>query len=377
MAPVENTSRTVLEGVPEFDAQSESFSDVRALSAALRYLGEEADPQTLMAVSGEAFRSVVHADRWAVTSAYVSPDPVLAVGARAYGYQPRYVIDASADETWLVLTDTLDGGQPALSSGLAVIHRAEQSTHWFVVRGYDAHERTVLLTGLAPGETAFTPLPSLHGRAGTWTGVVKGLHLAPCLWADRPVFQIGRKLAAPDARALAAETVERAIRLARADPVTVPAEVPQAAGRYVLGLPSFGAWAAKLDALTGQEAFFRRGPTEGTTSAVSVTSANREAADRVRLGRRAAARYLRRSADLFEAEVHDCLLSAAAAYTEIADLADEFFHLFSGRSDRADQDLLRERSARREGVILIREMAALEAAAVAQLEAARKAIGAG
>jgi hypothetical protein len=368
------TKRTAnaLEGVPAYDAGSESFSDIRALSAALRFLGEEVDPGLLMVITGEAFRGVMHADRFCLASAYVTPEPVLAVGARAFGYQPRYLLGAGLDETWMVLSDAIDAGQPALSAGIACRDDIALSTWWFLVRGYEAQARTVVVSGFLTGGEEFRPLPALHGRKATWTGVVRGLSLAPTVWAERPVFILGRKLKTPAPAALVAEVLERAVRLSREGSVVVPAAVPAAAGRYVLGLASYQAWADRLAALTGQEAFFHRPPLDGPSASIHVTDANREQGERVREGRRAAATYLRRFADVLSAPAHDALLSAAAGYADVADLADEFVHLFADLNPVRERDRLADRDNRRAGVVLLRQMGALEAAAVVQLDAARR-----
>jgi len=368
-------TRNVLTGVPEYDAASESFSDVRALSAALRFLGKEADLATVMAVSGEAFRSVAHVEHWSIASAYVSREAVLAAGARAFGYQPRYLIGASADETWLAIRDAVDAGQPALSSGILTRNGAPLSTWWFLVRGYDAQERTVQVAGLPTGDEAFAPLPALHGRAATWTGAVKGLGLAPALWAERPIFLLGLNGQPPDPRTLALETIRRAMQMAGNHTVTVRSEIPYAEGRYALGLNSFEVWADRLKAITGRERFLDNAPEDEAGPAAAVARANGECAERVRCGRRAAAKYLKGVSDLFEGAAHDALISAAAGYTEVADLAEDYLHLFCGPRALEEQDPLIDRDKRRQGVLLLREMQALEGAAVAQLEGALKQAG--
>ena len=255
-------TRNVLTGVAEYDAASESFSDVRALSAALRFLGEEADLSTVLAVSGEAFRSAVHAERWSIGSAYVSREPVLAAGARAFGYQPRYLIGASIDETWIAIRDAVDAGQPALSSGILARDGEPLSTWWFLVRGYDAQEKMVEVAGLPGSVEGFTPLPALHGREATWAGVVKGLSVAPGLLAERPVFLIGLRGLPPQPRDVVLETIQRAVRMAQDAAITVQTEMPHAAGRYVMGLSSYHVWANHLGGITGREPFFRCGPFE-------------------------------------------------------------------------------------------------------------------
>jgi len=370
-------TRNVLTGVAEYDAASESFSDVRALSAALRFLGEDADLATVLAVSGEAFRSAVHAERWSIGSAYVSREPVLAAGARAFGYQARYLIGASIDETWIAIRDAVDAGQPALSSGILARDGEPLSTWWFLVRGYDAQEKMVEVAGLPGSVDRFTPLPALHGREATWVGVVKGLSVAPALLAERPVFLIGLRSQPPQPRDVVLETIQRAVRMAQDAAITVQTEMLQAAGRYVMGLSSYHVWASHLGGITGREPFFRCGPFEGTMPAVDVARANEELAERIRRGRGAAADYFRRVSDLFDGAVHDALLSAAAGYAEVADLAEEYREQFTGPTPLAEQDLLMDRDNRAQGVLLIRQMQALEGATITQLESALRRVADG
>ena len=367
-------SRVLLEGVATYDAVGDTFSDVRALTAALRFLGEAVDLKTMLAVSGEAFRMGFSTEGWRGASAYVSRYAPLAAGARAFGYQPRYIVAASADETWMAVCDAIDAGRPALSAGALSGEDSPLEGAWFLLVGYERHGHKVALAGLpaVPGE--FRPLPALHGRECTWLGMVKGLEVAPTVLAERPVFCLGMKGQEPDDRARAAETIARALRLSQDATLTVPPEHPVVAGRYVVGLAGYRLWAEHLGRITGQEAPFRGDPREGSGTGGTIARINLETAGRVRRGRRAAADFLRRSADLFESAVHDALLSAAAGYTEVAELADEFISLFAAATPYAAQNLLLDRVLRTQGVVLIRQMQALEAAAVVQLEAAQRRI---
>lgn len=174
--------RNQLPDVPAYPRNDDAGAGaLAALHAALRCRGAKAGYEELLLLSGAAFGFVYDNAPVFEPQRDLLPLDVMRTGARATGYNGRWVVDRTPAETLEQVAGALAGGRPAVVSLYSV-----EGLHGFAVAvGCDPTSGELLVQ---TGERNFTPdmAPTqvpLRLAAG-WSGAVTG----PQAWGRCPVF---------------------------------------------------------------------------------------------------------------------------------------------------------------------------------------------
>lgn len=214
----------VLPGIPRLTfATGERFTPIGALRAVGLSRREEVTYSLLMGVSGAAFRTAWSPD-WAMDMAEFAPEDVVENGAQWLGLRAEPRLNDPLERAWGVVRESVDGGLPVLSCGLAgapefcVIAGYEERPDRFHVRGY--FERT------KGDEYASVEAKPWQG----WNALGFGRNPLVLLRAGSP----------PDRSRLLAQSLERALRFSRLGRVDRGGRV------HVMGQAAYDAWIDSL-----------------------------------------------------------------------------------------------------------------------------------
>lgn len=309
--------RVLLEGVPHAALVYGWDSSLRGLHLLLQHRGETISLDELSVLSGDAFHLCFATGPDTYPELLMPTDP-LGNAAAALGYRHEWWITESGLRAHLSKTmpeeaqrraltlgvlmriqAQIDAGRPALVGGVS--HQG--CGNWSLVIGYDRGNTELCHNGL-DGEPAGTwskirgltsPINQQDGMPGYWNGRPRGAVVPNYQggWLVNPVFVLGDRHAAPDARDVARAVLQRAIALHQADSVHF------FGGQHYFGAEAYRQWLAAL-------------PTMDSPADLIV--------DELERGRAAAAAFCERTAELLPA-VATPLRRAADAYGQEVEIA--------------------------------------------------------
>jgi hypothetical protein len=142
-------ARRLLSGVPKLSfATGERFTPIGALKAVAVFMGLDITYSWLMGVSGAAFR-ICWSDDWSMEMTHSAPEDVVENGAAWVGLRCTSLLNASKEEAWKRIKESIDASMPVLSCGLAgapefcVIHGYVEEPRRLHVRSYFQDEAVV------------------------------------------------------------------------------------------------------------------------------------------------------------------------------------------------------------------------------------------
>lgn len=107
----------------------------------LRSLGLQISYDQLMFLGGGAFR-ISWSSQWTSEAAFACGEDIIANAARSQGCTATSQFPASLEETWKMITASIEAGTPPLTSG------ALSRSDWAVIVGYEDSPRRLLLRDL-------------------------------------------------------------------------------------------------------------------------------------------------------------------------------------------------------------------------------------
>lgn len=327
--------RVVLEGVPKIGYHVHMSPTPGSLFACLQYLKDPVPYDTLMGVTGAAFRRIWSRDDGGnVDLMYLAPEPHERA-FRAIGREFRVVPPERKDAMIQALKESIATGRPLLAFG--IIGPPECG----IVAGYDRRGEVLL------GYSYFQEgdRPGYYEKADWYEGAS---------WAGNVGFiLIGEKRARPPERETLLSTLAWAIDLAR---TPKRAHLPD----HVSGLAAYEAWAAGVEV----DADYPRDNAEVLGTRVMV-----HGDQTVMLCERAnAAGYLRSMVEAAPEAAAE-LKAAAALYDEVVKLGPKVWP-WGHDMGPATQQALADPKARREIAQATRQAGEIEALAVEHLEKA-------
>jgi hypothetical protein len=368
-----------------------AWSSFQAMRLNLRYLGEDADWDWLLGVSGEAFW-MAWTPRWTETLSCVIQTDSLANAARAYGYEYQWRTGDTVSEAFTTLKRRIDRGMPTMVAGLT---NGGPDT-WSLVVGYAAADPKAPPVKNWPADKALNPtdrpdlnlLLNVHIAAGPTWEALPGEAAAPADWRGRirqclftdprrasletaPMFLLVRKGTPPSRAEAARDAVRLAVAMARQRPVRMSEGWD--GDRYSFGLEALRGWASSLRQMAYPEDWEKwrqePGPHDVSDPALRM-GVFHDMAER----RKGAARFLR-MAEAYLPLQRERLAEAANLYEGEAEAATQLAQLFAGPSGEPlspeqSQAAMKDPETRQKGAQLLEDMAAAERAAVLQLEAA-------
>jgi len=349
----DSAERCVLEGVPQVGYGTYLCPFPGSLHAVMQYLGDPVEYHYLMGVTGAAFRRLWNRDDGGnIDLGYLAPE-VFRHAAEGLGYELR-TVPRDKGRMVAAIRESLAGGRPVVAFG--IIGPPEAG----IVAGYSQggevlHGWSYFQDGSVPGYYAEADWFAKFSRFAQ--GPDAGL--GPVGTEPVGLVVVGDKDPAAKAsrRDILVSSLKWAVDLARtAHRPNLP--------NHVGGLAAYEAWAAALEMDADYPA---------DNAAVLETRAMVHCDQVIMLHERhEAARYLRSMVDAAP-EVADELNAAAVLYDQIGDLVGRVWWWGHWREPAAQQGLA-DPATRREFADRVREAAAKEEEAVAELEAALTAL---
>ncbi|NLD44557.1 MAG: hypothetical protein GX657_13810 [Chloroflexi bacterium] len=350
MATAKQTAaRQVLAGVPRigYDVHLSPFPG--ALYSWLQFMGDPADYNYLMGVTGACFRRLWNRDDGGnVDLMYLAPEPY-ARALRALGYSWREVPNTDRAGFLAAVRKEVAAGRPLLVFGLIGPPEAG------LVTGYDAGGEVLI------GWSYFQDMPDQAGRAGREPSGyyrLEGWRLPDESHGGIAALIIGEKGPRPDARKVFLSSLEWAVDLARTP-------VRPGLGDHASGLAAYEAWAAGLEA----DADYPAGNAEVLATRTMVHGDQAVMLEE----RHNAAAYLRAGLALLP-EAGEALAAAAAHYERAAGEMDAIWLWGADMGPRVGRALV-SADTRRSIARHIRLARDAEATAVEHLERALRAAG--
>ena len=382
-----------------------AWSSFQAMRLNLGYLGEDADWDWLLGVSGEAFW-MAWTPRWTESLSCVIQTDSLANAARAYGYEYQWRAGDTAAHAFATLQRRTDQGLPTMVGGLT---RGGPHT-WSLVVGYVTADPKAAPVKGWPADKALNPterpdlnlLLHVHLAAGPTWEALPGQAGVPAEWRGRirqclftqprrasletaPMFLLLRKGTPPSRAEAARDALRLAVAMARQAPVR--ASEGWEGDRYSFGLEALRGWASSLRQMSYPEDWEKWRQEPGAPLSPGgpgrpVLGPHDVSDPALRMGvfhdvaerRRGAARFLR-IAQAYLPQQGERLADAANLYEGEAEAATQLAELFAGpvgapMSLEQSQAAMKDAETREKGAQLLDDMAAAERAAVLQLEAA-------
>ena len=392
-APVANVrdegARTWIEGVQPGTTGDTWDAILRGLEIILRFRGESANLDELMAWSGDAF-NLCHGSNWQGVSYLCIPTNPVANIAQTVGFEYTCVHSGYGRERMDGLPPPkrevetrgileriwreIDAGRPALVGGVGV-HCGD----WIVTVGYDPDK--LMLCHIGPGEPyewmvtrGFPGNPVYDDDKerdvdGRWNGRFRGSVRPDFVggWQDNPAYLIGERTPAPTREESVVAALRRAVELFRA-----PSHHIGWWGGvdYHFGERAYEEWAKALHELDYPGDLDRPLP-EDAYDWYEMGNMDTQV-DQIVRGREAAAMFCKQAKGVLgEAEGH--LMMAAKHYWQEVSIAKGSFATFIpayAGDDVKRVAWLSEEPSREKGVDAIRRMLDEERAAVAAIEEA-------